>query len=365
MNAWRSSESLRVKKPRIDEEKRILRHSLGSGATPLSTTNLPEVSRRQDTVQIELRKRITRQLRGRSPLIRDFAEYNFLGRFARRLDRNRASYDTRLETEIPPALQEDHDRVLIGDGTVEQALKVMTGLKMPSIELARLTHPNTDMATNDQLHEMRVATHDAIGALGGAVHDEPDTAYELSNIDTIVPCGTVDETGRPVENAAVREGIMVTAKRHIGTLPDDVLVMERTSYIIDLNELPMEIADAIRSVNTLETPDPLRAIATAAQLDELIPYLVEYSDEEKSVIPMSTTIYAYNPLVVKVLEESIVLGKSDAPSDAMLRVRAAFAEDVKHLAGMWHMSTEQVHDDLTRRGLNPCAVQATLPEGDE
>ena len=364
MNARPPFESLWPEKIHADDA-RILRHSLRYGATPLSTTGLPEVAKRQETVQENLRKRITKKLRGRSPLIRDFAEYNFLGRFARRLDRNRASYDTRLEAEIPESIKPAHDRVLIGDGSIRDALEVITGTKMRSIELARLTHPNIDMATNEDLQEMHEMAYEAIAELGGVIHEDTETTYELSNVDTIVPCGSVDAAGNPVENAAVREGIMATAKRQIGTMPDGTLVVERTSYIIDLNKLPLETAEAIRSVNTLQTPNFLQAITEIAHLNELLPYLIEHDGDEESVIPMSTTIFAHNPLVAELINE-LGAPKGTELSDSMRRVQAAFTEDVENLAEMWGVSPTELRRDLQRRGIGSTALSAdTVLECDD
>lgn len=364
MNVRRSLENVWPEKSRIDDDARILRHSLGSGATPLSTTNLPEVARRQETVQSKLRSRITRKLRDRSPLIRDFAEQNFLGRFARRMDRNRASYDTRLVAEIPDGIRDAHDRVLVGDGSVKDALEVMTALQMRSIELARLTHPNSDMHTNPQLQDMRYDTYDAVIDLGGEVYDGAEPSYELSNLDTIVPSGELDEEGRPIENAAVREGVMATAKRRIATLPDGTSVIERTSYIVDLNELPPELSNAIRSVNTLNVGDPLKALAEAVNFEELLPYLIE-NNYSKSVIPMSTTIYAHNSAIAKIIKDRSNPEKSEEPSDSMRRVHDAFAQDIEVLAGMWGMTSDEARHDLARRGIGAHAVKRDMLDDDD
>lgn len=346
------------------EDKKILRHSLGTGATPLTITGHPEVARRQEKVQHKLRKRIARSLNDRSPLIRQFAEQNFLGRFARRLDRNGASYDTRLVKDIPAEIRDVHDRVLIGNGSPKDALMVMSGLTMRSIELSRLTHPNVDMQDNPQLDEMNESVYDAVIELGGEFHEDIAPTYELSNLDTIVPPAIVPKNEQPVEHEAVREGIMATVKHHIATMQDGTKVIQRTSYIIDLNELPAEISQAIRSVNTLEAEDPLAAVAEAAQLEILLPYLIGRGSAEKSVIPISTTVFAHNERVAQIIKDQENPVKSDTPSESMQRFYAAVEQDTADLAKLWGFSEEQRRSDRFTRGIGVHALESTSDASD-
>jgi hypothetical protein len=311
----------------VDDDKKILRHSLGTGATPLTTTGRPEVAKRQNKVQDRLRKRLLSNLVDRSPLIQKFAEQNFLSRFERRLDRNRASYDTRLVRDIPVEIRDIHDRVLVGDGSPKDALVVMSTLGMRSIELSRLTHPNIDMEGNLQLDGMNQEVFDAVIELGGELHDDTVPTYELSNIDTIVPPENVSGNKRPVEHAAVREGMMATVKHHIATLQDGTRVVRRTSYIMDLNELPEEISQAIRSVNTLQAMEPLQAVAEAAQLNDLLPFLIELGSDEKSLVPISTTIYAYNETIAALIASPVSIERDDTPSEHMQRFYDALEHD--------------------------------------
>lgn len=321
--------------PIADDDKRIIRHSLGTGATPLTTTNRPEVSRRQDRVERKLRVRIESNLKDRSPLIRKFAEQNFLGRFARRLDRNRASYDTRLVNDIPYEILDVHERVLIGDGTPSDALTVMSKLQMRSIELARLTHPNTDMQNDPELDGMRSDVYDAVIEHGGKYGDVIETDYELTSLDTVVPCEKTLANGHPIENSNVREGIMATAKRHIAELPDGTKVVERTSYIIDLNELPTEISDAIRSVNTLENENSLQDITEVAQLNTLLPYLIERGAAEMSVIPISTTVYAYNEAIAQMIAGQQLQLKNAEQGELMKKLAIALEKDKADQKVLW------------------------------
>lgn len=334
-----------------DDDKRIIRHSLGTGATPLTTTNRPEVAKRQEKVERKLRGRIASNLKDRSPLIRKFAEQNFLARFARRLDRNRASYDTRLVEEVPEEICAPHERVLVGDGSPSEALTVMLALRMRSIELARLTHPDTDMQNNPELDGMRSDVYDAVLEHGGRYYDDIRTDYELTNIDTVVPCEEELADGRPVENTAVREGVMVTAKRHIAELPDGTKVVERTSYIIDLNELPSEISSVIRSVNTLNNENSLQEITDAAQLDTLFPYLIERGAEETSVIPISTTVYAYNETIAQRIADQQSQLKNTEQSELMKKLTVALEQDEAEQKVLWALAEakEQKKRELEKR----------------
>lgn len=359
MNPRHSEARLRAADRLFDsEDKRILRHSLGSGATPLTITGYPEVAKRQEKVQHRLRERISRSLRDRSPLIRTFAENNFLGRFARRLDRNQASYDTRLVRDIPAHLQDTHDRVLIGDGSPKDALVVMSELRMRSIELARLTHPSIDMQDNPDLDGMHEEIYDAVTMLGGEFHEDAVPTYELSNLDTNVPPEKVAKDKAPVEHAAVREGMMATVKRHIGTMPDGTKVIQRTSYIIDLNELPVEITHAIRSVNTLESKNPLQAVSEAAQVDILLPHLIGRGSEEKSIIPVSTTIFAHNEAIAEIIKNRATPEETDAPSKSMGRFYEALEKDTAELAKIWGFTEEQRRTDRYTRGVGAHALSA-------
>lgn len=259
------------------------------GATPL------EFNTRQPLVFDELCDRIESIAPGGTPAeVKDYVLKHFMSRFYRRQDRNHQSYEDRavdIETLDQDSLM-SLECALQGEETPSRLLELGKTLGMPSIELARLTHPfGTHMET---LEEMRDAVDYAVESKGGKLyrHDE-FTTYGIDGAH--IRSNTADN---------IEAGFLMKRKRVVGKLPDGTVIMERSSFVLRIDEdgqIDQSLAAKMRKVKIDKNPDWAEEIMKAGNLQELVPSLLDSNDFDIA-IPLSTTVYAYNPNRVQELE---------------------------------------------------------------
>ncbi len=259
--------------------------------------------------QYEVYKKLTERIitsapEGTPDVIQDYVLMHFMSRFYKRQDRNSNSYDDRLNyySALSEISSSTLDVALAGDCARPIDLLVLRDeLGMPSIELARLTHPyGKDM---DELPEMKAAVGYAVETLGGEIclGDE---------------CTTYSVDGAHVRNMSsgnAEAGFLVKRKKLVGTLPDGTIIIERSSYFLRIDNksrLDQIIAQSMRNVvtqtmsggivenmrvlNVYETKDWQAQLAEFGNLNELMPFLLKDGEFKDVAIPLSTTIYAYN-----------------------------------------------------------------------
>ena len=237
--------------------------------------------------------------------IQDYVLMHFMSRFYKRQDRNNQSYEDRLN--YYGALSEMSlsalDSALAGDCVRPVDLLVLRDeLGMPSIELARLTHPyGKDM---DLLPEMQTAVGYAVETLGG----------EICLGDECITYGVDGAHVRNTSSGNAEVGFLVKRKKLVGVLPDKTRIIERSSYFLRIDNdsrLDQVIAQSMRNVvtqtmsgnvvenmyvlNICETKDWQTKLMESGNLNELMPLLLKGGDFNDVAIPLSTTIYAYNP----------------------------------------------------------------------
>lgn len=319
------------------EVRELIRREVSWGATPLAITGREDIARNQREVFDILNSRIVEQAPDNTPeVLRRFIEMNFMHRFYQRMMRNQASYNDRLfvfddqpagiktvlldddsdeahgdvlafefkdvhsgleayEAGLPtfddvfegrPELRDMYLDVLRGIGSAREALLVREALGMRSIELTRLTHPYGHMI--EDLEGMRAEVSEAILALDGELFDEPPTEYKINSSDNIAD---------PSQDHA-QAGLSITRKRYIGQLPDGTDIYERSSFVLRIDEnspFNQDYAQAIRSIKYESTDTWSTAVWQAGRLAEELPRLLAENDFA-CILPMSTTIYAHNPV---------------------------------------------------------------------
>jgi hypothetical protein len=254
------------------------------GATPLVLS--PDVALQQNDVKMQIAELFED---GHIPsyVSKDLAEYIEVLNMSRtynREDHNRNSFVYRGKTDldgIPFEVLEVLDRALKGSASPAELLLIARVLEIPTIELASLTHPYGQRI--EQLEPMRDAVGEAITLLGGRKIIDKAPEYEVKGSDN------------PHDPSSM-EGIHMTRKRKVGILPDGTEIMERSSFVILIDNLPAEVAEKVRSI--AYGPAWAEEVLRAEDLDILIPMLLD-DDIHDTAIPISTTVVAINPELEK------------------------------------------------------------------
>lgn len=293
------------------------------GATPLYIN-----SKQMDVYRI-LNKRIQRSAPKSTPGdVKEFVSQHFMSRFFQRQDRNDKSFNDRGLIVIEN-LDEQYEEILCaaidGSSNPNDLLKLREKLDMPSIELARLTHPyGTHMETLD---EMRQAIDFAIESNGGElIDDDSMTTYGVDGAH-------IRDKGENIEL-----GFLMKRKRVRGILrvPDRTVVMERSTFVLRVDEesrLDQDIARQFRSIKIDKNPDWNKQVMEVINANNLMPELL-INNEFDIAIPLSTTTYAYNPWRVYELDEAEKnkrASKCDDP-EWLAIARKRFASDALQLA---------------------------------
>lgn len=253
------------------------------------------------------------------PNLASYIEHTHLARVQHRESKNIESYTLRgnFDFQVPSFDTFDvHFRGQNGKASPAELIYLQQYLQMPSIELASLTHPYAQKLYPN-ITEMRQATLQAIEMHNGVVFDEHAvknhrTIYEVKGIDR------VDDTSRA-------EGLHMTRKRMLGTLPDESLIVERSSFVIRLDALPEKYSSAIRSIPYMNNEHWARQVLRRAEkFYEVVPDLLEW-DQYEVAVPLSTTIVSMNGERIRALtseeamraRNNLILNRADAPKPSL------------------------------------------------
>lgn len=263
----------------------------------------------------------------------------FAARFIKRGTANYENYLSSLrscsEYQDDPVASEVLLRAKLGYASPAELLIVRKMLEIRSIELACLTHPyGKRLGENlENINEMRDVVRQSVELLQGTYDDEPETRYRVKEV-----------VNWKTDNFS--DGFLMTRKRTLGRLPDGTIIRERTSFVIRTDEngaVPQQNIDAIKQLGaTNESWQD--ALVRAGRLDVIAEELLS-ADAFDLVIPVSTTIYAFNPETARLIDirqkVEAMLRHREEGLDAdiypeLSKQRAAFSEDrrVKNIGGM-------------------------------
>ncbi len=216
--------------------------------------------------------------------IAEYMKDTFAARFHSRGNANHENYLTALhsceEFADDPVASEVLSRAKLGHASPAELLLVRQMLGIRSAELACLTHPYGKRL--EYITPMREAVRDSVELLGGTYDDEPETRYRVK--------GVVNEIQW---EADYTEGFFMTRKRNLGVMPDGTVIRERTSFILRRIAIPWQNLQAIRRLDAKDSTWQDEAVKVG-YLSDIADVLLE-ADEYSLVIPVSTTIYAFNP----------------------------------------------------------------------
>ncbi|GEM_PF-1824531 len=276
----------------IDPREKLRGEHLTWGATPLIFNS------DQMVIFDTLKKRIDNNTPVLTPNnVKEFVMQHFMSRFFQRQDRNAKSFVDRSPDVYLEDLDNSYQDILIaamsGISNPNDLLVLREKLDMPSIELARLTHPyGTHMET---LEDMRQAVDFAIEANGGRIiRDDSMTTFGVDG-------GHIQDKGENIEL-----GFLMKRKRVRGILPDGTVIIERSTFVLRVDKespLDQDVAQLFRDIKIDKNPDWGKQVMEIINANNLIPGLLD-SNEFETAIPLSTTTYAFNPQRVYELEKT-------------------------------------------------------------
>jgi hypothetical protein len=229
-----------------------------------------------------------------SPTMANYIDVLNMSRTFNRESKNQDSFAYRDKTDldgIPLESLEVFERALRGYASPAELLFLASMLGIPTIELASLTHPYGQRI--ELLDEMRPSINEAIVLLGGTLVRGILPEYEVKGSDN-------------PHNPAQMHGIHMTRKTLFGTLPDGTEVIERSSFVILIDALPVRIADLVRSTRFEDNPQWSKQVLKRTGLETIVPLLLK-DDEYNKAVPVSTTMVAMNaPLMEKLFTEQAI-----------------------------------------------------------
>lgn len=279
----------------------------------------------QNQVYNRLLDRIEAQKPSSVPdVVREYINLHFMSRFHSRQARNSTSLHDSLNPDapLPDELEAAFEYALDGECIRPVDLLDLSMRRgMPSVEMGRCSHFwGLNM---EPINEMRSAVEYAITSLGGEVLEGDEyTVYSPDGNHV-----------RSVDSDQPNIGFLVKRKRTVGVMPDGTIIIERTSFFLRVDNessLDQDIIDAVRNVVTQTwsdspetangnapyhlTPDLdpamtmfeetgwLDRIASSCDLNVLMPVLLG-NGRTDIAIPLSTTVYCFNPDRVKQIED--------------------------------------------------------------
>jgi hypothetical protein len=227
-----------------------------------------------------------------------FIEIIYMSRDANRDVKNAESYGNRLfdeDTIQSPLINDAIERAKYGTASAEELFVVAQTLGMSSIELAKLTH-----IYGYRLEHIEAMRRDVAGAIelnGGEVFhgEDVEEGFTLIGFDR-----TITNSNRPCH------GLVMRRKRTVGRV-DNYDVFERSSFVVNLDKKSGTklSPDLLRYLNNYEVnaknevivkgkPVWSQDIMKNSSLRKEVKRCIE-RDDLVSVVPISTTVYAFNP----------------------------------------------------------------------
>jgi hypothetical protein len=290
MNEYKKEHLQSAEKLLLNQIERIADNPRGEpltwGATPLVLS--PDVISQQINVK-KILAELFESSHVPSFVSDNLASYIEVLNTSRTLNReahNTESFIYRKKTDldgVPLEALEVFDRAINGFASPAELLLVSKLLGIPTIELASLTHPYGQRI--EELKDMRPAINNAILLMGGKLSHARGSIFEVKGSDN---------PNRP----DIMEGLHITRKTLFGSMPDGTNVIERSSFVLLVDQLPQETALIIRSIPY--GPYWSEQILRLGKIYTFARLLLD-GDKHDKAIPVSTTTVAINDALSKEL----------------------------------------------------------------
>jgi hypothetical protein len=263
--------------------------------------------------------------------LEDYVSLMYFSREANRKTKNTQSFNNSLTPQLSPDVSGRVTpmklRMIDGRASPSEIREVRAARGMGSAELAKLTHifgyrlENIDLMREDVLRDVEVQ--------GGVIHENPTEEYAIIAADNSI-----------THSHQLQFALTMVRIRHIATI-GEAKDIERSSFIVLLNNqsrLDEELVKRLKSVKINGEPENENGDPSnwARQMMELgltaeVKKHLDSNDFE-TIVPMSTTIFEYDP---KVIAEVKALRNSEAllnTSDIIQQARQAYLKSVGGIA---------------------------------
>jgi len=294
------------------------------GATPLDQSAAYEQQRELLEVLLELVNTNVDKIIPHE--IREYMQGTFVMRFQGRADANQEKLLTALRSvedfaHNPIALDMIQASIL-GHASPAELILVRGMLGMSGIEVGCVSHPYGKRI--EEVAVMRQVVSDSIVLLGGDIIDDPEPRYKLKGV-------VVDETMETMSSATDSQAFLMTRKRDVGRMPDGTIIRERTSFILrgDAYAIPYENLQAIRALDP-KSPTWQADVVRVGNLDGIAAALLKV-DAFRLVIPVSSTIYAFNPKTIAEIEKKQLAAREEFRNKMEREMINRFPELLSHI----------------------------------
>lgn len=245
--------------------------------------------------------------------VAEFVRQTFRDRFVARGVANDENFHTSLLSKRYYADNNNAlrliDRAEEGSASPAELLLVRQLLGIRSVELACLTHTYGRRLKEGLLDQMRSTVMSGVLLMGGEYHKDTNPVLRIKD----VILNNVDKDDMPKvytmsnkERIGIAEqfggiaGILITRKRHLGTMSDGTVIKERSSLILRADEQGMVTKNDLERLTQCATDGWEDSALQDTQLDKLVLELMDMN-EFSYAIPISTTIYAHNEETAKMV----------------------------------------------------------------
>lgn len=301
-------------------------------STPISEQEweVQEHQRAVDTMTYEMLQggsypHLTQQLE-------DYVSLIYFSREANRKTKNVQSYRNSLplgpegELNLPGDIITMNHRMIAGRAAPNEIRQVRKARKMGSAELAKLTHIYGYRL--EHIDAMRADVLGEVEASGGVIHKNPVEEYSIIAADNAI-----------THVNKLSFALTMTRVRHLATI-GDAKDIERSSFIVLLNNqsrLDPDLIEKLKSVEIQGGPeDPsreptawVRSMMDFGLADEVKKHLD--SNDFETIVPMSTTIFEYDP---KVIAEIRSMPRTEESISSSELIKIARQDYIKSVGGI-------------------------------
>lgn len=271
-------------------------------ASPIDPFATEEIRASQYKVcnALEQRARKSAKKLGLPADLQEYLAIDTLQRFHYESSLNQQSFNARLVESLedfPLELLSAFDHSFKADALPGEIIDVAEELGMPSFEAGKLSHIGGEEI--EQLEVMRTAISNEIVRRGGVLFDDDHNHLSLVNGDVFMM------------RSQSSNYLSMVRSRHIGGLPSGALIREKSQFILRIDrdsDFDRDIANQIRGdiqVSVRKKDEDMDGAQHYTEwLDKKIRHIPGFLDAVNEAlesnrfdiaIPLSTTIYGYNP----------------------------------------------------------------------
>ncbi len=298
------------------------------GATPLN--RIATLHQQLELAEDLRRSTLTNIPEGMPQEIVNYIKPTFSERFHKRGEANEENFLSALrrkeEFADSPEITDMIERGELGFASVGELLAIRSLLGIRSVELGCVSHPYGNRI--DTVYAMRAAVKAHVERLGGMYDDTPEERYRVKSIICPNHENSIDDA----------VGFLITKKTTHGIMEDGTIIRERASFVLR-TDVPgvMDHLHAMRGVVARGEKDWQSQLVERGHLIPIIEELKE-NDAFCQLVPISSTIYAFNPETAEQVYEKQRIEREERQK----KFAEAFPELAKHIDEVRSGKAEQI-----------------------